>query len=54
MLDLALLRRPDFVGALAAALATGAGVLSLTSFPPIIVDQGFAGSALAGVSAMLV
>jgi hypothetical protein len=53
MLDLGLLRRSDFVGALVAALATGAGVLSLTSFTPIIVEGGLAGSALAGVSAML-
>jgi MFS family permease len=53
MLDLGLLRRPDFVGALVAALATGAGVLSITSYTPIIVERGLAGSALAGVSAML-
>jgi MFS family permease len=53
MLDLALLRRPDFAGALIAALATGAGVLSLTSYTPIIVELGLAGSALAGVAAML-
>jgi MFS family permease len=53
MLDLGLLRRPDFVGALVAALATGAGVLSITSYTPIVVEQGLAGSALAGVSVML-
>jgi MFS family permease len=53
MLDLGLLHRPDFVGAMVAALATGAGVLSITSYTPIIVEQGLAGSALAGVSAML-
>lgn len=53
MLDLGLLRRADFVGALVAALATGAGVLSITSYTPIVVQQGLAGSALAGVSAML-
>jgi MFS family permease len=53
MLDLGLLRRPDFVGALVAALATGAGVLSITSYTPIIVERGLAGSPLAGVSAML-
>jgi hypothetical protein len=47
------LRRPAFVGALIAALATGAGVLSITSYTPIIVEHGLAGSALAGVSAML-
>jgi Major Facilitator Superfamily len=53
MLDLGLLRRPDFIGALVAALATGAGVLSITSYTPFVVEQGLAGSALAGVSAML-
>ena len=53
MLDLALLRRRDFVAALTAALATGAGVLSLTSFTPIIVEHGLTGSPLAGVTAML-
>jgi MFS family permease len=53
MLDLSLLRRPDFVGALVAAVATGAGVLSIASYTPIIVEQGLAGSALTGVSAML-
>ncbi len=53
MFDLGLLRRRDFVGALVAALATGAGVLSLTSFTPIVVELGLHGSAVAGVSAML-
>jgi predicted MFS family arabinose efflux permease len=53
MLDLGLLRRPDFTGALTAAFATGAGVLSITSYTPIVVEQGLAGSAMAGVSAML-
>ncbi len=53
MLELTLLHRLDFVGALAAALATGAGVLSLASFTPIVVELGLHGSAVAGVSAML-
>jgi MFS family permease len=52
ILDLALLRRPDFTGALVAALAAGAGVLSLASFIPIIVQRGLGGGALAGVAAM--
>ena len=40
MLDLTLFRRPDFVGASAAALAAGAGVLSLMSFIPILIERG--------------
>ena len=46
MLDLALFRHPPFVAATVAALATGAGVIALTSYLP-----GFAGRAL-GISAM--
>ncbi|MEV6969759.1 MFS transporter [Hamadaea sp. NPDC051192] len=52
MLDLGLLRRPDFVAATVAALAAGAGVLALMSFTPTLVERGLGGSALAGVSAM--
>lgn len=46
MLDLALFRHRPFVAATVAALATGAGVIALTSYLP-----GFAGRAL-GISAM--
>ncbi|CAN5465186.1 MFS transporter [soil metagenome] len=46
MLDLGLFRHPPFVAATVAAFATGAGVISLTSYFP-----GFAGRAL-GVSAL--
>ncbi|WP_367303676.1 MFS transporter [Nocardioides panacis] len=46
MLDLALFRHPPFVAATVAALATGAGVIALTSYLP-----GFAGRAL-GISAL--
>ncbi|WP_238009122.1 MFS transporter [Dactylosporangium sp. AC04546] len=53
MFDLTLLGRRDFTAALVAALAAGAGVLSLASFTPIIVERGLGGSALAGVAAML-
>ncbi|MDQ7911098.1 MFS transporter [Phytohabitans sp. ZYX-F-186] len=52
MLDLGLLRRPDFVAATVAALAAGAGVLALMSFTPTLVERGLGGSALAGVAAM--
>ena len=46
MLDLALFRHPPFVAATVAALATGAGVIALTSYLP-----GFVGRAL-GISAL--
>jgi MFS family permease len=52
MLDLALFRRPDFVGATVAAFAAGAGILSLMSFVPTLleramgVDAGVAGAML--------
>jgi len=39
MLDLSLFRRPDFVGATLAALASGAGVLSLMSLIPMILER---------------
>jgi MFS family permease len=52
MLDLGLLRRPDFTGALVAAVAAGAGVLSLMSFTPMVVERGLAATVLAGVAAM--
>lgn len=39
MLDLGLFRRPDFVGATVAALAGGAGVLSLVSFLPTLLER---------------
>lgn len=39
MLDLSLFRRPDFVGASVAALASGAGVLSLMSLIPMILER---------------
>jgi MFS family permease len=39
MLDLSLFRRPDFVGATIAALASGAGVLSIMSLIPIILQR---------------
>ncbi len=39
MLDLALFRRPDFVGATVAALASGVGVLSLMSLIPMVIER---------------
>ncbi|HEY7591991.1 MAG TPA: MFS transporter [Actinophytocola sp.] len=39
MLDLALFRRPAFVASVAAALATGAGVIGLMSFSPAFLQR---------------
>jgi hypothetical protein len=52
MLDLAPLRRPDFVGATVAALAAGAGVLALMSFVPTLIGRGLGGGALVAVAAL--
>ncbi len=50
MLDLALLRRPDFLGATVAALASGAGVLALMSLVPTVLERGLdEGAVLAAV-----
>jgi MFS family permease len=50
MLDLGLLRRPDFVGATVAALAAGAGVLALSNFVPTVLERGLGvGAVLASV-----
>ncbi len=52
MLDLALFRRPDFVGATVAALAAGAGVLALMSFVPTLIERGLGGGPLVAVAAL--
>jgi len=50
MLDLALFRRPDFLGATVAALASGAGVLALMSLVPTVLERGLnEGAVLASV-----
>lgn len=46
MLDLALFRRPQFVGATVAALANGAGAIALASLLPTMVQQGLRSSLL--------
>lgn len=46
MLDFALFRRPDFVGATVAALGAGAGVLSLVSFVPTLLERAMGTSTL--------
>lgn len=50
LLDLALLRRPDFVGATAAALTAGAGLLALSTVVPTLIVRGLGhGAVLASV-----
>jgi len=46
MLDLRLLRRPDFAGATVGALATGAGVIATMSFLPTLLQRAFGHDAL--------
>ena len=46
MLDLTLFRRPAFVASIAAALATGAGVIGLMSFSPAFLQRALGYSAL--------
>jgi len=46
LLDPALFRRPDFVGATVAGLATGTGVIAAMSFAPALVGRGLGGSAV--------
>jgi len=53
MLDLALFRRPAFVSSIAAALATGAGVIGLMSFSPAFLQRALGFSTL-GAAAMIV
>lgn len=50
MLDLGLLRRADFVGATVAAVAAGAGILSLSNVVPAVLERGLGtGAVLASV-----
>ncbi len=52
MLDLALFRRPDFVGATAAAVAAGAGLLALSNVVPTVMERGLGYSSLTAVTAL--
>jgi MFS family permease len=50
MFDLALLRRPDFLGATVAALAAGAGILALSTAVPTLIERGLGeGAVLASI-----
>ena len=53
MLDLALFRRPDFVGATIAALASGAGVLSIMSLIPMILHRAMGVGSVTGAFVLL-
>jgi hypothetical protein len=53
MLDLSLFRRPDFVGATLAALASGAGVLSIMSLIPMILQRALDVDTLTGAVVLL-
>lgn len=53
MLDLSLFRKPDFVGATIAALASGAGVLSIMSLIPIILQRAIGVSIVLGAIVLL-
>ncbi|MFL9824175.1 MFS transporter [Rhodoplanes sp. SY1] len=53
MLDLSLFGRPDFVGATLAALASGAGVLSIMSLIPMILQRAMGVGAMTGAIVLL-
>lgn len=53
MLDLSLFRRPDFVGATIAALASGAGVLSIMSLIPTILERAMSVGTVLGAFVLL-
>jgi predicted MFS family arabinose efflux permease len=53
MLDLSLFRQPDFTGATVAALASGAGVLSIMSLVPTLMERGMGASTMTGAVVLL-
>jgi hypothetical protein len=53
MLDLSLFRRPDFAGATVAALASGAGVLSIMSFIPMLLERAMGASTMTGAVVLM-
>jgi MFS family permease len=53
MLDLSLFRRSDFVGATIAALASGAGVLSIMSLIPVILQRALGVDIMVGAIVLL-
>lgn len=53
MLELSLFRRPEFAGATAAALASGAGVLSIMSLVPTLLERAMGVSIMTGAFVLL-
>jgi hypothetical protein len=53
MLDLRLLRRPDFAGATVGGLATGAGVIATMSFLPTLLQRALGHDALYAAALLL-
>jgi MFS family permease len=54
LVDIQLFTNPHFVTVTVAAFAAGLGVIALTSYTPILVDQAMHGSALAGAVPIVV
>lgn len=54
LVDIRLFTNPHFVTVTVAAFAAGLGVIAVTSYTPILVDQGMHGSALAGAIPIVV
>ena len=54
LLELALLRRPDFVAVTVAGLATGMGVIAVMSFVPTLMQRGLAAGPLLSSVALVV
>ena len=54
LVDIRLFTNPHFVTVTVAAFAAGLGVIALTSYTPILVEQGMHGSALAGAVPIVV
>jgi len=53
MLDLSLFRRPEFAGATVAALASGAGVLSIMSLIPSLLERAMGVGTMTGAFVLL-
>lgn len=54
LVDIRLFTNPHFVTVTVAAFAAGLGVIALTSYTPILIDQGMHGSDLAGALPIVV
>lgn len=54
LLELGLLRRPDFAAVTVAGVATGLGVIAAMSYAPIVLERGLHASALVGSMAIVI